>query len=76
MPQRSPQEIRQSIEANRADLAVSLERLRGEIAAATDWRSHIRAHEQQILIGAAVVGFVLGGGIAAMGGVFRRRRRR
>jgi hypothetical protein len=76
MPQRSPHEIRQSIEANRAELAVSLERLRGEVAVMTDWRRQIREHEQQILIGAAVVGFVLGGGIAAMGGLFRRRRRR
>jgi hypothetical protein len=75
MPQRSPEQIRQSIEANRAELAVSLEKLRGEVAVATDWRRHIRAHEQQVLIGAAVAGFVLGGGIAALGGVLRRRRR-
>jgi hypothetical protein len=27
-----------------------------------------------VLIGAAAVGFVVGGGIAAIGGLFRRRR--
>jgi hypothetical protein len=76
MPQRSPEEIRASIEANRAELAVSLSRLRGEVAEVTDWRKQIREHQQEVLIGAAVVGFVLGGGIAAVGGLLRRRRRR
>ena len=76
MPQRTPQEIRASIEGNRAELAVSLERLRGEVAEVTDWRKQIREHQQEILIGAAVAGFVLGGGIAAIGGLMRRRKRR
>ncbi|MBI5105970.1 MAG: DUF3618 domain-containing protein [Solirubrobacterales bacterium] len=72
--QRSPEEIRRSIEQNRAELAHSLERLRGEVAEVTDWRKQIRDHQKQVLIGAAVAGFVLGGGIAAVGGIFRRRR--
>ena len=76
MPQRTPEEIRRSIEANRAELAVSLQRLRGEVAEATDWRKQLREHQQQVLIGAAVAGVVLGGGIAAMGGLLRRKRRR
>jgi hypothetical protein len=75
MPQRSPEQIRASIESNRAQLAVSLERLRGEVAVATDWRQQLRDHQQEVLIGAAVAGFVLGGGIAAIGGLLRRRRR-
>lgn len=75
MPQRSPDQIRQSIESNRAELATSLEKLRSDVAVVTDWRRQIRAHEQQVLIGAAVAGFVLGGGIAAIGGLLRRRRR-
>ncbi len=69
---RSPQEIRQSIEANRADLGIALERLRAEVTEATDWRKKVLANRQQVLIGAAVAGFVLGGGIAAIGGLFRR----
>jgi hypothetical protein len=73
-PQRSPEEIRRSIEANRADLAVSLDRLRGEVKELTDWRKQLREHQREVLIGAAVAGFVLGGGIAAIGGIFRRRR--
>jgi hypothetical protein len=76
MPQRTPEEIRASIESNRAELAVSLQRLRSEVAEVTDWRKQIREHQKQVLVAAAVAGFVLGGGIAAMGGLTRRRRRR
>jgi len=76
MPQRSPEQIRQSIEANRAELAVSMERLRGEVAEVTDWRKQLREHQQEVLIGAAVAGFVIGGGIAAIGGLLRRKKRR
>jgi Protein of unknown function (DUF3618) len=74
--QRSPEQIRASIEANRAELAVSLERLKGEVAEVTDWRKQIRDHQQEVLIGAAVAGFVIGGGIAAIGGLLRRKKRR
>lgn len=73
MPSRSPAEIRSSIEANRAELAVSLQRLRGEVAIITDWRSQLQRHRKEALIGAAVTGFVIGGGMAA---VFRGKRRR
>ena len=76
MPQRTPEEIRRSIETNRAELAVSLQRLRGEVAEVTDWRKQLREHQQEVLIGAAVAGFVLGGGIAAIGGLLRRRKQR
>jgi uncharacterized protein YgbK (DUF1537 family) len=76
MPQRTSEQIRASIEANRAELAVSLERLRGEVAEVTDWRKQIREHQREVLIGAAVAGFVIGGGIAAVGGLLRRRKRR
>jgi orotate phosphoribosyltransferase-like protein len=74
MPTRSPEEIRASIEANRKELGTSLERLRSEVAVLTDWRSQLAAHQKQVVIGAAVAGFVIGGGIAAIGGLFRRRR--
>jgi hypothetical protein len=74
VPARSPEEIRQSIEQNRHELALSLDRLRGEIAEVADWRKQFAAHQKQVLIGAAVAGFVIGGGLAAMGGLFRRRR--
>jgi len=63
-----------TIESNRMELAHSLTRLRGEVAEITDWRKQIAQHQKQVLIGAAVAGFVIGGGIAAVGGLFRRRR--
>ena len=70
---RSPEEIRRSIEANRAELGMAVEKLRAEVAVVTDWRSQVQANQKNILIGAAVAGFVLGGGIAAVGGLLRRR---
>jgi len=74
---RSPDEIRASIEQNRVELGTSLEKLRGEVVQLTDWRAQLRRHQQQVMIGAAVAGFVLGGGIAALGALtFGRRRRR
>jgi prefoldin subunit 5 len=77
MASRSPDEIRASIEVNREELGTSLEKLRQEVIQLTDWRSQVRAHQQQLMIGAAVAGFVLGGGLAALGALtFGRRRRR
>ncbi|HKO27084.1 MAG TPA: DUF3618 domain-containing protein [Solirubrobacteraceae bacterium] len=77
MPTRSPEEIRASIEHNRQELGSSLEKLRREVGELTDWRSQIRQHQRQVLIGAGIAGFVLGGGIAALGALaFGGRRRR
>lgn len=73
-PVRSPEEIRASIEANRVELGVAVDRLRAEVAEATDWRRKLREHQQQVAVGALAAGFVVGGGIAAFGGIFRRRR--
>jgi hypothetical protein len=56
---RTPDEIRRSIEANRAELGLAVERLRGEVAEVADWRKHLRNNQQQVMIGAAVAGFVL-----------------
>ena len=71
---RSAEEIRRSIEANRAELGMAVEKLRAEVAVVTDWRSQLRANQKNVLIGAAVAGFVLGGGIAAIGGLLRQRK--
>lgn len=67
MAQRSASEIRSSIESNRAELAVSLEKLHGEVARITDWRGQIQRHQRELAIGVAVVGVLLLG---------RRRRKR
>ncbi len=71
MAQRSTAEIRSSIEANRAELAVSMQQLHTEVARLTDWRGHVERHKRELLIGAAVVGVALG-----MRSRRRRRRRR
>jgi hypothetical protein len=77
MATRSPEEIRASIEQNRQELGHSLEKLRREVGELTDWRGQIRQHQRQVLIGAGIAGFVLGGGIAALGALaFGGRRRR
>jgi hypothetical protein len=71
MATRSPEEIRRSIEANRAELGMAVDRLRAEVAEASDWRKQINRRRKQFLIGAAVAGFVIGGGIAALGALVR-----
>jgi hypothetical protein len=77
MPTRPPDEIRASIEQNRQELGTSLEKLRLEVVQLTDWRAQLRSHQRQVMIGAGVAGFVLGGGIAALGALtFGRRQRR
>jgi hypothetical protein len=73
---RSPHEIRRSIEANRAELGLAVEKLRTEVSLVTDWRRQLAAHKKEVIIGAAVAGFVLGGGIAAATGLLTGRRRR
>jgi hypothetical protein len=72
MSDRTPAEIRASIEANRKALAISVERLRYEVAEITDWRKQLSQHRREAVIGAVIAGFFLGGGV--MG--FPRRKRR
>ena len=70
MAQRSVTEIRSSIEANRMELGMAVENLRGEVAQLTDWRAHVERHRSELMAGAAVVGLVIGTRL------LRRRRRR
>ncbi|MGH2906429.1 MAG: DUF3618 domain-containing protein [Solirubrobacterales bacterium] len=72
MPQRSPDEIRASIEENRQALISSVDNARTEVARLTDWRGFITEHKQQLTVGAAAVGFVVGSAIVLRG--LRRRR--
>ena len=77
MPTRTPEQIRASIEQNRQELAVSLVALRTEVTALTDWRRQLNEHRREALVGAAIAGFVIGGGIAGVTGVlFGRRKKR
>lgn len=74
MPARSSEEIRSSIEADRQQLGTAVEKLRVEVTELTDWRKQLRTHQREIVMGAAVAGFVIGGGVAGVLGLFRRRR--
>jgi hypothetical protein len=74
MASRSPDEIRSSIESNRMELAVSLEKLRGEVTHLTDWRGHVERHRSELQAGAAFVGLALG--VKILRGRRRRRRER
>jgi hypothetical protein len=60
MAGRSPAEIRSSIETHRMELALSVDRLRGEVARVTDWRGQLERHRPQLVAGAAVMGLALG----------------
>jgi hypothetical protein len=64
-PMRSPEVIRASIEETRRELTFSVEDLRSKVAEVTDWRGQLRKNRRTALIGAAVAGFVIGGGVAA-----------
>jgi hypothetical protein len=72
---RSPELIRQSIEDTRRELAFSVNDLRSKMSEITDWRGQLTRNRSSALVGAAVAGFVVGGGVAATLSLFSRRRR-
>ena len=69
-PGRSPAEIRRDMEVERLRLGTSVQALRGRVNELTDWRRQVEEHKQQIVIGAAALGFAIG--VRAM---MRRRKR-
>jgi hypothetical protein len=69
VPGRSAAEIRRDIDLQRRDLGSSVEILRGRVTELTDWRRQVREHRSQLVVGAAVAGFALGGLM-----MLRRRR--
>jgi hypothetical protein len=69
-PGRSPAEIRRDIEVKRHQLGSSVEALRHRVNELTDWRRQVEDHKQQLVVGAAAVGFFIGA--RAM---LRRRKR-
>lgn len=71
---RSPEQIRSSIEETRQELAFSVNDLRSKVTEIADWRRHLVENRQPALVGAAVAGFVIGGGVAATFSLFRRGR--
>ena len=71
---RSPEQIRTSIEETRKELAFSVNDLRSKVGELTNWRRQLAENRQTALVGAAVAGFVVGGGVAAAVSLFRKRR--
>jgi hypothetical protein len=69
VPGRTAAQIRRDIDLQRHDLGYSVELLRGRVAELTDWRRQVREHRSQLIVGAAVAGFALGGLM-----MLRRRR--
>jgi hypothetical protein len=58
---RSAAEIRNDIQREREELGRSVEQLRGRVNELTDWKRQVREHRREIVIGAAIVGFAVGG---------------
>jgi uncharacterized protein DUF3618 len=75
MPQRSPEQIRNEIVETRRELAFSVNDLRSKVTELTNWRKQLANNREAALVGAAVAGFVIGGGVAATVSLIRRRRR-
>jgi hypothetical protein len=71
----NPEMIRASIEETRRELAFSVNDLRSKVAELTDWRRQLAENRNTALIGAAVAGFVIGGGVAATFSLLGGRRR-
>jgi hypothetical protein len=63
-PGRSSAEIRADIERQRQELSRSVEALRTRVTELTDWRRQVREHRRELVVGAAIVGFAVGGLIA------------
>jgi hypothetical protein len=72
---RSPEMIRSSIEQTRHELAFSVNDLRSKMAEITNWRGQLVRNRKAALVGAAVAGFVIGGGVAAGVSLLTGRRR-
>lgn len=70
--ERSPEQIRASIEENRMALVASVDAARNEVARLTDWRGFVAEHKQQLTVAAGVAGFVVGTLLVRRG--LRRRR--
>jgi Protein of unknown function (DUF3618) len=58
---RNAEQIRADIQREREELGRSVEALRGRVTELTDWRRQVREHKRELVIGAAIVGFAVGG---------------
>jgi hypothetical protein len=72
-PARSPEEIRASLQATRTELEYSINDLQSKYRALTNWRKQLADNKRTAIIAAGVAGFLVGGGVAATFGLFKRR---
>lgn len=70
----SPEMIRASIQETRRELTFSVNDLRSKVNELTNWRGQLVRNRKAALIGAAVAGFVVGGGVAATVSIISGRR--
>ena len=61
---RSAEQIRQDIVQQRQELGRSVDALRNRWIQVTDVRAQLSAHRGELLVGAAAIGFLIGGAIA------------
>jgi hypothetical protein len=66
--------IRAEIEETRRELAFSVNDLRSKMTEITNWRGQLIRNRKAALVGAAVAGFVIGGGVAATISLMTGRR--
>jgi len=74
MASQNPEMIRASIEETRRELAFSVNDLRSKVNELTNWRGQLVRNRKAALVGAAVAGFVIGGGVAATVAIITGRR--
>ena len=72
--EQTPEMIRASIEETRRELTFSVNDLRSKVNEISNWRGHLVRNRKAALIGAAVAGFVIGGGVAATVSIISGRR--
>jgi hypothetical protein len=69
---RNPHEIRVDVQEARRDLEYSLGDLKSKMRELTNWKKQLADNRQAALIGAGAAGFLIGGGIAGVVGLFKR----
>lgn len=69
---RTPEEIRASIEAHRHELVNAVGELTVGVQEATNWRRQVARRPMPFAGAAAAAGFLLAGGVVALGGIFSR----
>jgi hypothetical protein len=69
---RNPNEIRLDVQEARRELEFSLGDLKAKVRELTDWKKQLSENRQAALIVAGGAGFIVGGGIAGVVGLFKR----